>query len=80
MSHNCQINPPTSAYAAPTPPNPATFICIRSMPRRTAAIAHAGMGIGIGIRVSLAAGFENMIEKISPRRIESLPQYGREYP
>ena len=36
--------------------------------------------MGIGISVSFAAGFEKMIEKMSPRRIESFPAYGRTYP
>ena len=34
----------------------------------------------MGIRVSLAAGLAKMTEKMSPRRMESLPAYGRTNP
>ena len=70
----------TRAYAAATPPKPATFMCSRSMPRSRAAMAQAGIWIGMGMRVSFAAGFAKMTEKMSPRRIESFPAYGRTKP
>ena len=66
----------TRAYAAATPPNPATFMCNKSMPKSKAAIAHAGIWMGIGISVSFAAGLAKITEKIRPRRIESFPAYG----
>ena len=43
-------------------------------------MAHAGTYIGMGINVSLAAGLAKITEKMSPRRMESLPAYGLTYP
>ena len=66
----------TRAYAAATPPNPATFMWSRSRPSSNPAIAHAGTWIGMGIIVSFAAGLAKIIEKMRPRKMESLPACG----
>ena len=71
-----QIMALTRVYAAATPPNPATFIYMRSIPSRRQAMAQAGIWTGIGISVSFAAGFAKITEKMRPRRMASLPAYG----
>ena len=60
-------------YPEVTPPKPATFIVKKSRPRRTSAIAHAGICIGSGNSMKDCYGFVKISENMIPLRIASFP-------